>query len=176
MEMEIYLRAKVLSLLHGKRDNFSLTADAWFLRIFSGYVVVTAQFLDENWKLMYFNLDIKQFQTLHSLDSVQTFLKDVIMEWEVEKHIKAVATDNEEDIVGSISLLLTDLQKIWSRRLQHDGYVSHALLRSCREPSCEGSILWRSFLCINNSFHFQLCAVVIQAKKDLVLTREGDGM
>lgn len=69
---------KVESELSKETINISSTTDALSSHLHSGYLAVTTDWVDHDWKLKSVTLDFKRFAMPHFGDSTCLFLRDIL--------------------------------------------------------------------------------------------------
>lgn len=106
-------KAEMKSMLKKTRGKVSLTADAWSSKIYRGYMVVTAHWIDESWSLKSAVLEFSRFYTPHTGDAAAAFLFDVIQDWDLGKDIRAITTDNAADMCKGVSTLCSNLNSMF---------------------------------------------------------------
>ncbi|KAG8377260.1 hypothetical protein BUALT_Bualt08G0009700 [Buddleja alternifolia] len=88
-------KVKVQNLLDGLSCKLSLTTDIWtsdHSRI--AYCCLTAHFVDDEWELQKKILSFKKIPYPHDGDNLFNFMKENILEWNLDKKIFSVVVDN----------------------------------------------------------------------------------
>lgn len=100
-EKELVVKAKIAQ----EHCRLSITADAWSSRVYKGFMVVTAHFIDKNWNMKSVIIEFDRFYTPHTGEAVEAFLRDVIERWGISQRVQAVTTDSASDMIRGMSLL-----------------------------------------------------------------------
>ena len=78
----------------------SFTADMWMLTLSSeAYLGLTIHYVDENWTLQRFLLDIIPFKTRHTGINMATAINNVLCEFNLVGKALALTTDNESAMI-----------------------------------------------------------------------------
>ncbi|KAG8364370.1 hypothetical protein BUALT_Bualt19G0121800 [Buddleja alternifolia] len=88
-------KVKVQTLLDGLSCKMSLTTDIWtsdHSRV--AYCCLTAHFIDDEWELQKKILSFKKIPYPHDGDNLFNFMKENILEWNLDKKIFSVVVDN----------------------------------------------------------------------------------
>ena len=88
-------RTNIINELHQIEGNFSLTADMWTSINNEAYLGLTIHYVDSNWCLCNFLLDIIPFTTNHSGINIANEILRVLGEFRISDKIIALTTDNE---------------------------------------------------------------------------------
>ena len=134
-EDDYFLQMKYF--LHLSKSKVALTADAWSSSIYKGYMSVTAHWVDNGWVMHSALLEFKRFLTPHTGEAAKVFLKEVIGEWNLNRRISSVTTDNAADMVKGIELLRKDLDKetpgMYASTSFHTRCVAHVINLAVKE-------------------------------------------
>lgn len=93
------------AIFHKKNGRVSLTIDAWSSRKYKVYLVVTAHWLDENWTLQAATLSFECYHAPLPGDLACSRLFEAIKEWNFQRNIWAVTSDNAANIIKSTAVL-----------------------------------------------------------------------
>jgi len=92
-------RANLIRQLHQIEGQFSLTADMWTSMNRDAFLGITIHYIDSNWCLCNFLLDIIPFTTRHTGENIASEIKRVLDEFNISGKIIALTTDNESAMV-----------------------------------------------------------------------------
>lgn len=99
MDMKADLKAKMRLIMSPRKGKVSLTADSRSSKMFWGYMIITAHWIDAKRCLLSATLEFIPFYTPLIADAVCASLCDMIKSWNLGKDAQFVATDNASDIV-----------------------------------------------------------------------------
>ncbi|XP_045905911.1 E3 SUMO-protein ligase ZBED1-like [Micropterus dolomieu] len=84
--------------------HFGLTSDMWSSRTCEPYMSVTVHFI-QDWEMKTACLQTSYFPQDHTGEHIAEALQDAIASWKLqEKHLVAITTDNESNIVKAVEL------------------------------------------------------------------------
>lgn len=101
-----------------------LTTDCWTSRNTENYLAVTAHFLSETFELKTLLLECVSFNESHTSANLAKELKRVMIEWNLDKKVLLVVSDNAANIKKAIR---DDL------KLKHFGCFAHSLNLVCQD-------------------------------------------
>lgn len=108
--MSIYKEEK--EKLYGEFDKMSnrisLTTDLWTSDQVVGYLCLTAHFIDDEWVLRKKIINFVQVESPHSGEVLARVIKDLLLEWNIDKKINTITVDN----ASSNNVMVEDL-KFW---------------------------------------------------------------
>lgn len=86
----------------GPDGNFSLTCYAWPSRVMTGYMEITAHWVDSNWNIHSMVRDFKRIPTPHTSAATAALLFEVVQEQAIGNIIEAITSYNGADAVRRI--------------------------------------------------------------------------
>jgi len=92
-------RIRVANELHKIEGRYSLMADMWTSMNREAFLGITIHYIDSNWNLCNFLLDIIPFTTRHTGENIASEVKRVLDEFNISGKIIALTTDNESAMV-----------------------------------------------------------------------------
>lgn len=100
---------QIKELIAKEPGKISLTCDAWSSTVYKGYMEVTAHWIDTDRTLKSILLDFRRFPTPHTSEATDILLEEVVYCRGISTRLQAITTDNANDIVRGVSLLLQKL-------------------------------------------------------------------
>jgi len=88
----------------------SLTADMWTSRNFEAFLGVTIHYVDSNWKMQHFLLDIIPFNGRHMGINMADAINNLLAEFNIKDKVLALTTDNESAMIVCGRLIAKELQ------------------------------------------------------------------
>lgn len=85
--------------------QLSVTVDGWSSRVFRSDVVITAHWVDVEWKLRTILLDFVRFPSPHDGASVKNLLESSLSQWNLLSKVTAVTSENGSEMCSGIRLL-----------------------------------------------------------------------
>lgn len=85
-------------------EYIALTTDTWTSRATESYIAITAHFIDNNFILQSYLLDCCKFSENHTAENLRNQLLVLTKEWNIEKKICAVVTDNAANIKAAVRM------------------------------------------------------------------------
>ena len=76
----------------------ALTTDIWSSLKSEGFLGITIHFIDENWILRHFTLDIFRFKGVHTGQAIADEIYRIITEHELQLKAMAITTDNSSTV------------------------------------------------------------------------------
>lgn len=92
-------------MLHGKFCFLKMDACT---RQRINYFTINVKFVDNNNALTLYTLAVRDIQAQHTGDSLQNQVEEVLREFEINKHVLAIVTDNASNMTNSIEKLNAD--------------------------------------------------------------------
>lgn len=92
-------REKIINYLNQIEGKFSLTADMWTSINQEAYLGITIHYVDSNWHLCNFLLDIIPFTTRHTGENIAQEIVRILDEFNIFNKIIALTTDNESAMI-----------------------------------------------------------------------------
>jgi len=93
-------RNNITNKLHQIAGKFSLTADIWTSTInWEAFLGLTIHYVDSNWNLCNFLLDIIPFTIKHSGVNIAQEIMRVLEEFNISRRIIALTTDNDSAMI-----------------------------------------------------------------------------
>jgi hypothetical protein len=92
-------RQKIINYLNQIEGKFSLTTDMWTSINRDAYLGITIHYVDSNWCLCNFLLDIIPFNVRHTGENIAQEIIRVLDEFQISNKIIALTTDNESAMV-----------------------------------------------------------------------------
>ena len=87
----------------------ALTTDIWSSLKSEGFLGITIHFIDENWILRHFTLDIFRFKGAHTGQAIADEIYRIITEHELQLKAMAITTDNGNNMVSGANILKAKL-------------------------------------------------------------------
>lgn len=78
----------------------ALTTDIWSSLKSEGFLGVTIHFIDNNWLLKHFTLDIFQFKGSHTGEAISNEIYKLLEEFKLENKTIAITTDNASNMIS----------------------------------------------------------------------------
>ena len=95
-------KANIKHDLSGIR-SFSLTTDIWTSRANHAYTGLTIHFINDQFELLHYLLETKEFPDSHTSPNIASELTDILKEWGLsEDDVSAITTDNGRNIIAAI--------------------------------------------------------------------------
>ena len=88
----------------------ALTTDIWSSLKNEGFLGITIHFIDENWILRHFTLDIFRFKGAHTGQAIADEIYRVMTEFGLEMKTIAITTDNGSNMISGANILKTKLE------------------------------------------------------------------
>ena len=85
-------------------DSVCITTDGWSSRANESYLSVTAHYLDNKLELKSSLLECFKYDEKHTANNLAEELHRVLQEWEIDRKIVGVVTDNAPNIVAAVRL------------------------------------------------------------------------
>ena len=105
-------RQKIQFDLNAIPGKLSLTADMWTsTQNNDAYLGLTIHYVDSEWNLRNFLLDIIPFTTRHTGINIANSIKSVLMEFHLLEKTLVLTTDNESAMIVSGRILAEELAK-----------------------------------------------------------------
>ena len=108
-------------------SRICLTCDGWTACTSRSYYALTAHFIDNDWKLNSLLLNFRRFPPPHDGESVYTFVKGLLNEWDIGKKVFSITLDNASSNDRMVEKLRRDLHS--SSLITLDGKYFH--VRCC---------------------------------------------
>ncbi|CAG8523104.1 28671_t:CDS:1, partial [Gigaspora margarita] len=86
-------------------SKVALTADFWTSLKMENFLAITIHFIDENWNLQHFVLDIFQFKGSHTGESIANKVYSLLEEFKIETKVIALTTDNGSNMISAANFL-----------------------------------------------------------------------
>src|SRR6266511_3959327 len=102
-------RERIASFIKNIPGKVALTTDIWSSLKFEGFLGVTIHFIDENWVLKHFTLDIFRFKGSHTGQAIADEIYKILVEFGLETKTIAITTDNGSNMVLGTRLLKSTL-------------------------------------------------------------------
>src|SRR6266545_4847304 len=116
-------RERSASFIKNISGKVALTTDIWSSLKFEGFLGVTIHFIDENWVLKHFTLDVFRFKSSHTGQAIADKIYKVLVEFGLEIKTIAIITDNGSNMVLGARLLKSTL----TNSFIHCRCVAHVL-------------------------------------------------
>ncbi|KAK4389874.1 putative AC transposase [Sesamum angolense] len=88
-------KVKIYKLLDGLRCKVSLTTDIWtFENSHVAYCCLTVHFVDDSWELQKKILAFRNMPCPHDGETLFSFMKEMILEWNLDKKLFSIDVDN----------------------------------------------------------------------------------
>ncbi|KAK4385849.1 putative AC transposase [Sesamum angolense] len=88
-------KVKVYKFLDGLGCKVSLTTDIWTSdHSHVAYCCLTAHFVDDSWELQKKNLAFRKMSYPHDGETLFSFMKEMILEWNLDKKLFSIVVDN----------------------------------------------------------------------------------
>jgi hypothetical protein len=99
-------RDVIPDFLQNISSKFSLTCDIWSSIKMESFIAITLHYIDSNWKLCHFVLDIFAITGSHTGTSIFEKISQLISEMHLENRVIAITTDNGSNIVSGCKKLV----------------------------------------------------------------------
>ena len=116
-------RERIASFIKNILGKVALTTDIWSSLKFEGFLGITIHFIDENWVLKHFTLDIFRFKGSHTGQAIADEIYKILVEFGLETKTIAIITDNGSNMVLGARLLKSTL----TNSFIHCRCVAHVL-------------------------------------------------
>jgi hypothetical protein len=127
-------RQKIINYLNQIEGKFSLTADMWTSINREAYLGITIHYVDLNWCLCNFLLDIIPFNIRHTGNNIAQAIVNVLDEFQISNKIIALTTDNESAMVVCGRELSNTLNsELSSMNFSHYRCAAHVLNLGVRQ-------------------------------------------
>ena len=103
---DLYAKTKVTAkdLIQRETQFVSLTTDGWTSSANESYIAITAHYVNNCWELKSILLECCHLELNHTAENLCHVLLKCIKDWNIEKKVYAVSTDNAANIVAAIRL------------------------------------------------------------------------
>lgn len=85
-----------------KQSAVALTTDAWTSCHNESYVAFTAHFIDENWDLNSYLLEVAEMTERHTAENLSERIESMIVNWSLQNRVPAIVHDNAANIVAAM--------------------------------------------------------------------------
>ncbi|GBC27415.1 zinc finger BED domain-containing protein RICESLEEPER 2-like [Rhizophagus irregularis DAOM 181602=DAOM 197198] len=128
-------RDAVINELHKIKGKFALTADMWTSTINQeAFLGLTIHYVDSNWKLQNFLLDIVPFTVSHSGANMAREIMRTLEEFNISNKIVALTTDNESAMIVCGREIALDMDDGFSSMIfSHYRCAAHVLNLGVKE-------------------------------------------
>lgn len=127
-------------------QSVSCFSDCWSSLSQQSYITIGAHIIDAQWCPISFTLTTHELHEQHTAENLTQQLENTFNEWEIDKKVVAVVTDNAKNIVNAVTSL---------------SYIPEV---------CSSTFAARSLqLCINNSLKTDTITEIIQKCSKLVI-------
>ncbi|KAL5237601.1 hypothetical protein ACI65C_005012 [Semiaphis heraclei] len=126
-------------------QSVSCTSDCWSSLSQQSYITIGAHIIDTQWCPISFTLTTHELHERHTAENLTQQLENTFNEWEIDKKVVAVVTDNAKNIVNAVTSL---------------SYIPEVCSSTCAAHSLQ--------LCINNSLKTDTITEIIQKCSKLV--------
>jgi hypothetical protein len=116
-------RERIASFIKNISGKVALTTDIWSSLKFESFLGITIHFIDENWVLRHFTLDIFRFKGSHTGQAIANEIYKVLVEFGLETKTIAITTDNGSNMVLGARTLKSTL----TNSFIHCRCVAHVL-------------------------------------------------
>src|SRR6266542_1745459 len=86
-------------------EKVGLTTDIWSTIKNEGFLGITIHYINENWILKHFTLDIFQFKGSHTGEAIAKEIYKVLVEFGLENKTISLTTDNASNMVACAKIL-----------------------------------------------------------------------
>ncbi|CAG8453427.1 3191_t:CDS:1 [Scutellospora calospora] len=105
-------------------SKVALTADFWTSLKMESFLAITIHFIDKNWNLQHFVLDIFQFKGSHTGEIIADKIYNLLEEFEIETKVISLTTDNGANMISAANYLQ---DKLNSNNFCHYRCIAHIL-------------------------------------------------
>jgi len=105
-------------------NKVALTTDFWTSLKFENFMAITIHFIDNNWKLQHFVLDIFQFKGSHTGKNIADKIYDLLEEFGIKTKTIALTTDNAANMISAANYLQ---DKLILNNFNHYRCIAHIL-------------------------------------------------
>src|SRR5260364_220251 len=100
----------------------------WTSQNFEAFLGITIYYVDKNWKMRQFLLDIILFTSKHTGVNMADAINELIFEFNIQDKVLALMTDNESAMIVCGRLIAQELQNEFDNiGFSHYCYVAHIL-------------------------------------------------
>ncbi|KAL0307394.1 UNVERIFIED_CONTAM: putative AC transposase [Sesamum calycinum] len=125
-------KVKIYKLLDGLRCKVSLTTDIWTSEhSHVAYCCLTVHFVDDSWELQKKILAFRKMPYPHDGETLFSFMKEMILEWNLDKKLFSIVVDNATN--NDVMIRKGKLETIVASVQEEDG-VMHRRTRSGHIP------------------------------------------
>lgn len=142
--LKIDIKKKVKEKLRSAQ-SVSCTSDCWSSLSQQSYITISAHIIDTQWCPISFTLTTHELHERHTAENLTQQLENSFNEWEIDKKVIAVVTDNAKNIVNAVTSL---------------SYSPKVYSSTCAAHSLQ--------LCINNALKADTITELIQKCSKLV--------
>ncbi|XP_021836359.1 zinc finger BED domain-containing protein RICESLEEPER 2-like [Spinacia oleracea] len=103
------LKKQLFDTLGASSSRICLTSDLWQACTINAYLVLTAHYVDNNWKLRSKILNFQHFESSHTGNNIYEFVQALIREWGIEKKAFTITVDNATNMDVFAARLECDL-------------------------------------------------------------------
>ena len=117
-------REEIINYLQLSSSKISFTIDMWTSISALGILAITIYFINENWQLEHFILDILYIPSPHNALAIKNAVLEIANQFKVANRLIGITSDNESKMIASIRLIKEDLE---SSVFQHYRCAAHIL-------------------------------------------------
>ncbi|BBN20791.1 hypothetical protein Mp_zg01480 [Marchantia polymorpha subsp. ruderalis] len=121
------------STIDSIKGAIALTQDCWSSRVMRGYMVITVQWIDEEWKLQSVVLEFRYFPPPHNQHTTSDLILSVVKDYNMWSKIKAIISDSGGEMPPAMVIVRENLNDQYSLRLE-DGFhircICHVINRA----------------------------------------------
>ncbi|CAG8451817.1 613_t:CDS:2 [Dentiscutata erythropus] len=121
-------RTLIKNFISNLSCKVTLTTDIWSSCTMTSFIAITCHFIDENWNLCHLLLDVFEIPSPHTGQIIANIILSLLNEFQLEKKILALTSDNASNIVLASSIIKNTLANNFSNSLfQHIRYATHII-------------------------------------------------
>lgn len=118
--------------------SISLTTDFWTSRACDSYITITFHFINDTWDLQSYTLKIYKVIGSHTGEKNASELKEVSVQWNIEKKITCAITDNASNMALAIRITTWQHLPCFAHTLNlivHESLATDEILNELRRVS-----------------------------------------
>ena len=117
-------RTSIKEFVKNISGKISFTTDIWSSLKTEGFLGITIHYVNENWILKHFTLDIFRFKGSHTGQAIANEIYKIILDFGLETKAMAITTDNGSNMVAGANILK---EKLSLDTFVHCRCVAHVL-------------------------------------------------
>ena len=103
---------EIRRILASECASVSITADTWSSRVYKGYMVLTAHWINSEWEHKSTVLDLVRFAIPRTGEAAAALIFNVLEHWGLSRKVRTITTDIAGDICVGVGLLREKLYRV----------------------------------------------------------------